>query len=256
MQRQAHPILEFDPNREAIIEPRRVLRPLPDMPERCVLCFFQDVIHSVCGDGKARLVYQLSSQMGRNPVYVMEIEGHSVAVTHPGVGGPLAAAFLEQLIALGCRSFIACGGAGVLDSEIAVGHVVVPISAIRDEGTSYHYLAAGQPALASDRAVAAIEAALAHHHIPYIKGMTWTTDAIFRETRARMEARRNDGCLTVEMEAASLFAVATFQGMTFGQLLYGGDDLSGDEWDTRDWANRSSTREKLFRLALEAALRL
>jgi nucleoside phosphorylase len=63
------------------------------------------------------------------------------------------------------------------------------------------------------------------------------------------------GCLTVEMEAAAFFAVAQYRGVPFGQLLYGGDDLSGDEWDGRAWQDHSG-REKLFWLAAEAALRL
>ena len=67
-----------------------------------------------------------------------------VALFHPGVGAPLAAGLLEEVIASGCKKFIACGGAGVLDREIAVGHLIVPTAAIRDEGTSYHYLPPGR----------------------------------------------------------------------------------------------------------------
>ena len=65
-----------------------------------------------------------------------------------------------------------------------------------------------------------------------------------------------EGCLTVEMEAAAFFAVAAFRGVSFGQLLYAGDDLSGDAWDQRDWNDHASGRELLFRLAAEACLRL
>ena len=71
------------------------------------------------------------------------------------------------------------------------------------------------------------------HHVPYVPGKTWTTDALYRETRGKVERRVAEGCLTVEMEAAAFFAVAAFRGVTFGQLLYAGDDLSGDAWDQR-----------------------
>ena len=76
---------------------------------------------------------------------------------------------------------------------------------------------------------------------------------MFRETRARMLARRREGCLTVEMEAAAFFAVAQFRRVQFGRILYGGDDLGGDAWDHRNW-NRHQVRELLFTLAAEACL--
>lgn len=160
------------------------------------------------------------------------------------------------MIALGCRKFIACGGAGVLDREIAVGHLVVPTSAIRDEGTSYHYLPPSREVSASPEGVAAIEAALKADGIDYITGKTWTTDAIYRETPEKVKLRKAEGCVTVEMEAATFFAVAQFRGVTFAQILYGGDNLDSDQWDSRHWDKHTSIREKLFWLAAEACLKL
>jgi uridine phosphorylase len=250
-----YPILEFDATREAIIEPGRVLKGI-DIPERCVLCFFQEVISDICGDGAGKNVHKLGSEIGHNPVYEISFNGERLTVFHPGVGAPLAAAFLDELIALGCKKFIACGGAGVLNRDIGVGHVVVPSSAVRDEGTSYHYLPPSREVSASPEGVAAIEAVLQEHHVAYVVGKTWTTDAMYRETRAKMERRKAEGCITVEMEAAAFFAVAQFRGVTFAQILYGGDDISGDEWDHRGWQNQPSARAKLFQLAAEACLRL
>jgi uridine phosphorylase len=250
-----YPILDFDPTLEAIIEPSKIIKPI-DIPERCVLCFFQDVITSVCHDGGRRVIAHLGSEMGKNPIYELELDGEHIAVVHPGVGAPLAVGFVEELIALGCRKFIACGGAGVLNKELTVGHVVVPTSAIRDEGTSYHYLPAEQEAIPSAAGVAAITSVLDKHEVPYVLGKTWTTDGLYRETRGRMEKRKAAGCLTVEMEASAFFAVAQFRGVDFAQILYGGDDLSGDLWDHRDWLSQTSTREKLLWLAAEAVLKL
>ena len=71
-----------------------------------------------------------------------------------------------------------------------------------------------------------------------------------------MTRRVAEGCLTVEMEAAAFFAVARFRGVSFGQLLYAGDDLSGDAWDDRGWDEHTDGRELLFRLAAESVLRL
>ena len=135
---RTYPILEFDPSPIAIIEPRRVHKPI-NAPKHCVLCFFQDVIDELVRNG-AREIHVANWETGRHPVYELDFNGQRLAVMHPRVGAPVSAAMLELLIALGSRKFIACGGAGVLDSKIAVGHIIVPNAAVRDEGTSYHYL--------------------------------------------------------------------------------------------------------------------
>jgi uridine phosphorylase len=194
----------------------------------------------------------LGSEIGENIVYEMEVNGRRLAVVHPGVGAPLAAAFMDELIALGCTRFIACGGCGVLDGRVGLGELVIVSSAVRDEGTSYHYLPPGREVAASDAAIAALQQTVARHHVSAITGKTWTTDAPYRETPAKVALRRDEGCLTVEMESAAFCAVAAFRGVTFGQLLYGGDDLSGDEWDGRDWQKLGGARAKLFELAAEA----
>jgi uridine phosphorylase len=252
---ESSPILEFDPTPEAMIEPAAVVKP-GDVPAHVVLCYFQDIIERVVHEHGGRQVARLRSEIGDNPIYEIDYGGRRLALVHPGVGAPLAAGFLEELIALGCRAFVAAGGAGVLVPELGLGHVIVPTAAIRDEGTSYHYLPPGREVAADPAAVAAIIATLVHHNVPYVTGKTWTTDALYRETRTKLARRVAEGCLTVEMEAAACFAVAAFRGVPFGQLVYAGDDLSGEQWDERGWVRHASGREMLFRLAAESVLRL
>jgi uridine phosphorylase len=252
---EEYPILEFDATPEAILEPRRLLKPI-DIPEHAVVCFFQDVITQLSQRHTTRIIKHLKSEFGTHPIYEADIEGKRLAVFHPGIGGPLAGGILEEVIALGSTKFIACGGAGVLDGTLAVGHVIVPNAAVRDEGTSYHYLPPGREVAASPEAVAAIETVLKAHQCDYVVGKTWTTDAIYRETRTKVQRRRAEGCLTVEMEAASFFAIAQFRKVQFAQLLYGGDDVSSEKWDSRHWDKHTSIREKLFWLAVEACLSL
>ena len=102
----------------------------------------------------------------------------------------------------------------------------------------------------------AIEATLRQHHGPYLTGKTWTTDAIYRETPDKVKLRRDEGCITVEMEAAAFFAVARFRNVVFGQILYAGDDVSGIEWDSRQWQERATIRDQVFWLAVEACVTL
>ncbi len=249
------PILEFDPSRDAVIEPARVTKRL-DVPQHCVPCFFRDVVAKVAESQRAKVIAEHKWEHGSHLLYEIAVGGKRLAFYQAGVGAPLSAGLLEEVIARGCRKFIACGGAGVLDRTIAAGHVLVPSAAVRDEGTSYHYLPPGREVAASPEGVAAIEATLRKHRVDYLVGKTWTTDAPYRETPEMVKRRRAEGCLTVEMEAAAFFAVAQFRGVTFAQLLYGGDDVSGADWDHRDWWHRASTREKLFWLAAEACLSL
>jgi uridine phosphorylase len=249
------PILEFDPSPTAVIEPSEHIDPT-DIPRHVVLCFFQDVIARAVEEFEGREIDEVRSEIGLVPVYELTIDGSRLAVVHPGVGAPLAAAFLEELIARGVTAVIACGGAGILVPDVAVGHVIVPTAAIRDEGTSYHYLPASREVEPSEVAVKAIVATLERHGVPFVTGKTWTTDALYRETRSKLRRRVEEGCLSVEMEAAAFFAVARFRGIAFGQLLYAGDDLSGDAWDGRGWDAHGSGRMRLFRLAAEAALEL
>ncbi|MCU0512142.1 MAG: nucleoside phosphorylase [Anaerolineae bacterium] len=128
----------------------------------------------------------------------------------------------------------------------------MPAAALRDEGTSYHYLPPGRQVVVPPAMVARLRRPLERHGIPYDVGLTWTTDAFYRETVAKVARRRAEGCLTVEMETAALLAVAQFRGVELGQYLYGGDDVSGAVWDSRGW-QQHSRREQLFWLAVEAA---
>ncbi len=251
--RREFPILEFDPSSPALIEPCRLV-PVRGAPEHCVVCFFREVVEAVARAHSAVVLFEDEWEDGPHRFYEIRYGGRRLAFFHPGVGAPVAVGMLEGAIALGCRKFIACGGAGVLDSTITVGEIVVPVAAVRDEGTSYHYLPPGREVEASPAGVAAIERTLGRHGIPYRLGKTWTTDAPYRETRDRVRVRREEGCLTVEMEAAAFFAVAKFRGVAFAQMLYGGDDVGGDEWDHRGWTGRKELRERLFWLAAEACL--
>src|SRR5258707_15520027 len=175
-----YPILEFDPTREAIIEPSKIMKPR-DVPQHAVACFFQDIITQLSQEPPVKVVLHLKSEIGRHPVYELDLQGRRLAVFHPGVGAPLAAAFLEEMIAIGCRKFTVCGGAGVLRSEIAVGHVLVPSVAVRDEGTSYHYLPPGREGGAGDEAGTAPRRTPASHNREDTPCKTPTTPAPYPE---------------------------------------------------------------------------
>ncbi len=101
-----------------------------------------------------------------------------------------------------------------------------------------------------------MRATLTDMGIPFAEGRAWTTDGIYRETPARIAARVEEGCLTVDMEASAVAAVARFRGVPLAQVLYGGDDLTGEVWDERGWQDNHEVRDRLIRVAATAALRL
>ncbi len=251
----SYPLLEHDYNTEAKLEPSRIIKPR-DVPEHCVISFFREVNEKVASEKQAKVAVPNRWEDGEHPLYEIEHRGRRLAFFHPGVGAPLAAGLLEEAIAFGCRKFVVVGGAGVLVKGLTVGKLILVESAVRDEGLSYHYLQPGREIAAQPQALSSLRAALERRGLPFVSGKTWTTDAPYRETQAMIDARRAEGCLTVEMEAASLMAVAQFRKVLLGQILYAGDDLSGENWDKRGWQSRKEVRESLFWLAADACLEL
>jgi len=255
MQVQNIPLLEFDSAPRAIINPD-MMNHRQDAPQKAVPCFFFDIIEQLKQEGQLELFENLHSEMGPLPIYQYKTDDHAILVYQAGLGAALSAGILEEVIAMGATQFIACGGCGVLDDHVDVGHPFIITSAVRDEGVSYHYLKASREVNAHSEAVRVLKITLDQHHLPYNLAKTWTTDAIYRETQAKRARRIAEGCEIVEMEAAAFFAVAEFRKVIFGQIVYGGDLVKPESWDGRSWSSRSETRRMLFDLAVEAVLQL
>jgi uridine phosphorylase len=250
------PILEHNYDELSITEPSKIYKPIDEMPQRVVLVFYQEVIENLLDNNLLEQFHQIKSETGIFPVYRLLNQDTDIAVINPGLGAPLSGAVLEELIAFGAIKCIACGSAGVLKKEFERGSVIVVSSAVRDEGTSYHYLPPSRKVSIDSKILRTIEATLDNIGVPYLTGKTWTTDAIYRETKGIIEKRLSEGCLTVEMEASALIAISKFRKIEFGQLLSCGDDVSGDEWDRRFHPEAHTHKQRLFWLAVESCLNL
>ena len=184
------------------------------------------------------------------PVYVMDYKGEKVCLAQAPVGSAPAAQFMDWLIGYGVEKIISTGTCGVL-ANIEENAFLVPVRALRDEGTSYHYASPSRYMDVHIEAVSAIEQVLEQLGIPYEEVMTWSTDGFYRETAEKVAYRKEEGCAVVEMECAALVAVAQLRGVVWGELLFTADSLADlDNYDSRDWGAEA------FGKALELCLEI
>lgn len=179
-----------------------------------------------------------------------------VALRKLGVGAPAAVAVLEELIVLGVRDILVVGTGSSLQPTLPIGSYIIPTSAIREEGTSFHYAPAGSE-LAPDATLAQTlaEAVVALGGVVTF-GPVWTTDAPYREMRSKVAAYGAMGALAVEMETSALFALAQFRGVRLAQLITISDEIF-HEWRPGFHSTELRASQKLMaQAALQAAAAL
>lgn len=243
LEKKEFPILEFDDG-PAIINPNE----LSDMilPERLIITFFKEAIRQLLEENEIEEFYRIT---GENELVVYKFVKYDVCIIHGIVGGPACGGFYDELVGLGVKQTIFCGGGGSLRKDLTVGKIVVVDSAIRDDGMSYHYQPANR-VIISDNYKNEIIDYFEDNNIEYLVGRVWTTDAFFRETINKIALRKSEGALLVEMEQASLIAISKFRGVKYAAMIYSGDDVSGTVWDKRGWHSRTELRYGLVRSAL------
>ena len=247
--RNPYPVCEYDRDRACIIKPSDFVE--PTLPAKCVVTFFRKELQQLAEEKALPVIDYLHSEVLDIPIYEYTTPAERICITMPFSGAPGAAATIEELHAMGCSKFLICGAAGSIAPGSKVGEIIVPTSAVRDEGTSYHYLEPSREVECPSAATAFVTSGLERLGLPYKTGKTWTTDAMYRETPEMIALRRQEGCITVEMEAAAFFAVAQYHDLSLAQLLYAGDDVSGETWDSRNWNSQKSVRSNLLSIAVQ-----
>jgi uridine phosphorylase len=160
---------------------------------------------------------------------------------------------LEELAAFGIKKFVNLGTAGGLQQDLNAGDIVVCDRAIRDEGTSFHYLPAEEYAVACPGLTENLCAVFERKNVQHRKGTSWTTDAPYRETIDQLRQYRADGVATVEMETSALFAVGAYRGVGVSAALVISDLLSEESWHQKyHSAEKLEGLKKIFEVALEA----
>ena len=118
--------------------------------------------------------------------------------------------------------------------------LVVPRRALRDEGTSYHYMPPSRWGYLDDGVQQMIKDVFDAEGIAYTNADVWTTDAIYRETIDKVRRARSEGCGVVDMQCAALASCAEFRRAQFGQFLYVTDSLADTEaYDRRNWGKEA-----------------
>ena len=245
----APPILRHkDYDQPSVFAPENLLRearrqkalPVRTVPRICVLDPDGDIVRNVLAGDQAILDAHWACY--HTQLYTFEYDRMQFGIIGSVVGAPFAVLVAEELFACGCQLVISVSSSGLILPERTPPFFVLIERALRDEGTSYHYLAPSVYVSADNRVLTTLDDAFAEVRVPVCRGATWTTDAPFRETSVAIEYARSEGIIAVEMEAAGLYALAQarrrpiicFAHVTnrLGHVV--GDFEKGDEWGSRD----------------------
>lgn len=220
----------FDNQSNAIINPQ--LNESAPIVDACIL-FFSNVIEKfILENYDCKKIASFWFATGETPIYQIEYKGKKFAFYKTYVGAPACVGTVEDtLSAIKTKEYIVFGGAGCLNKEIAHGKVMIPTSAYRDEGTSYHYAPASDYIDIKNHNV--VSDFMEKNKIPFAKGKTWTTDSFYRETINNFQKHKADGCISVEMECAALQAMCDFRNLDLYVFFTSGDLLDAPEWDER-----------------------
>jgi uridine phosphorylase len=215
---------------EQMIEFRRKHGGLGDLkaPSGVILCLYKGVMKRFPWKYPSRHVKSFLGDL-----YLLRRSNEKVGVMgNFGIGAPALTSLAEEMIAWGAKRIIILSLAGGLQLDLKPGSIVICDRAIRDEGTSYHYLPPARDVKASSALVSLITQVLENHGISHSIGTTWSTDAPYRETREEAELFQSEGVKVVDMESAGLFASAQIKGVETASAFVIGDSLAGPRWSS------------------------
>lgn len=235
MTRNEIPILEYDSTERSLFSHKIKV----SLPQKAVYGFLGSCIDeyaAACGAETAEVIHTITRDY---PIYIIKYNGEEICLLQAPMGAPAAVQNMELLLHNGVKHIVTAGSCGVL-RDMPENRFLVPVRALRDEGSSYHYLPPSRYVELDMPMTAQICRCLGAAGMSYEKCTTWTTDGLFRETPGKVASRREEGCDTVEMECAALAACAKFRGIDFGMLLFTADSLAdADNYDRREFGQAS-----------------
>lgn len=220
-------MITFDTNKQAIFDPPS-LNLVGDI-NKAIMIFDDEVWEDYIVPNKELKTLPVKNLKGKvfNTFRIYQYNNQDILLIYPETGGAASAADLELLIASGIKKIVAFGTCGAMDKDIAKNTIIIPISAIREEGVSYHYLPPSDEVEQNPNSVDVMKNIFIQNNIEFIVGKVWTTDAVYRETAEKLKSYKENGCKAVDMELASLLAVAKFRNIDFAQFLITDDNIDG-----------------------------
>lgn len=241
------PILEFDTDETQVINPTHENLDLK-LPKKAVFAFLDEHVEKYAKEHNAIKVGEFASATKDYPIYVVKHKGEDVCLCQAPVGAAPATQILDWLIGYGVQEIITAGCCGAL-ADFKENVFIIPYKALRDEGTSYHYMKPSRFVEINKVAMKAIKQTILEHGLQYREVITWSTDGFYRETKDKIAYRKQEGCEVVEMECSALASCAAFRNVVWGCILFTADTLADTEnYDERQWGAES------FRFALELSL--
>lgn len=232
------PILEYDDTATAVINPNHAGLNIK-LPKKCVFAFLRETVDRTAESLNARIVSYFDSITKLYPIYVCSYEGEEICLAQAPMGAAPAVQIMDWLISYGVKTIISAGSCGVL-TDLPENIFLIPTEALRDEGSSYHYLPPARSIRLNTDMIKAIEKTFREKGLRYSECKTWTTDGFYRETADMVRYRKEEGCSVVDMECSALAACAAFRGASFGQIFFTGDSLAQlESHDSRDWGHAS-----------------
>lgn len=250
-------MLTFDKDGVAIVTPQMFHGKIEGFPKTCVSFFSRKIMQQFVDIYKPEIIGEITSETFYCPVYRTSVDGIDVAVTQSPIGAPACVANFEEIISMGIENYLLIGCCGCLDERLDDYSIIIPTSAIRDEGTSYHYASPTDEIELDKRCVDAIESVIKSVGFKYSKGKTWTTDALFRETIDKVQRRKNQGAITVDMECSAMATVAEFRNVHFAQMFYAADKLGEEKYEIRSFGSKTLSNEaKMIPIGIKCAAEL
>ncbi len=249
---------EFDECINSTFDPFEVENVIPNFPKIGVTCFSKKLMDRYVEIFDCEKIAEITNANYRIPVYRINYKGKEIALFMSRVGAPACTVSYEEVLAMGLEKLVMFGTCGVLHSHIEDLAIIIPTSAVRDEGTSYHYMKSSPEIDVNPKYKKEFKEILEKNNISSIEGKVWTTDAPYRETRNKVLNRKEQGCICVDMECSAMSAVAKFRNKELFQFFYAADNLDSAKWDQRSLGNddRLSEKEKIIFLALELAIKM
>ena len=247
---------EFDPNRQAIINPQDLHKPIEGFPKVVISCFSRVTFARLLENYEHDEITRTSMANFEVIVYGITIGDQQIAAFNAPVGAASCVGIVEDLIQFGMKKLVLFGTCGVLDQDIKETSIIIPRSALRDEGTSYHYLPASDEVEVNQSSLPLFQDCLEKYQISHTIGKVWTTDAPYRETIGKMKRRKESGAICVDMECSAVAALAAFRGFELCHFFYAADHLSEEKWDIRTLSNHSDldSKDRIADLAIQFAL--